>query len=73
DKFEITRVDGVPVTIKNFEELTTILPSSYKLDLADNKIIIMTVGARTENLILLLKLAYDAKITVDLLDYSEVV
>ncbi|CAG8577780.1 11182_t:CDS:2 [Funneliformis caledonium] len=42
------RVDGAPVTIKDFEELTTILPSSYKLDLADNKIIIMPVGARTD-------------------------
>ena len=48
DKLEITRVDGVPVTIKDFEELATkILPSSYKLDLADNKIVIMPVGART--------------------------
>ncbi|CAG8745803.1 16558_t:CDS:1, partial [Funneliformis mosseae] len=47
DKLEITRVDDVPVTINDFEELATILPSSYKLDLADNKIVIMPVGART--------------------------
>ncbi|CAI2187849.1 15315_t:CDS:2, partial [Funneliformis geosporum] len=47
DKLEITRVDGVPVTIKDFEELATILPSSYQLDLADDKIVIMPVGAQT--------------------------
>ncbi|CAI2193373.1 10545_t:CDS:1, partial [Funneliformis geosporum] len=38
DKLEIMRVDGVPVTIKDLEDLTTILPSSYKLNLTDDKI-----------------------------------
>ncbi|CAG8547804.1 6103_t:CDS:2 [Funneliformis caledonium] len=71
NKLEITHVDSASITIKDFEELTTILPSSYKLNLADNKIIIMPVSAQTENLILLLKSTYSAKITVDLLEYSE--
>ena len=47
DKLEITRVDCVQVTLEDFKELAKILPSSYKLELANNKIVIMPIGART--------------------------
>ena len=53
DKLEITRVDCVPVTIKDYEELAKILPSSYKLELADKKIVIMPVSSLTGKLFLL--------------------
>ncbi|CAI2196625.1 13608_t:CDS:2, partial [Funneliformis geosporum] len=72
DKLEVTHVDGVPITIEDFEELATTLPFPLKLELTDDKIVMIPVHNLTERLILLLKLPYGAEITLDSLDGTEV-
>jgi hypothetical protein len=47
NELEITRVDRVQLTLEDFKELAKTLPSSYKLELANNKIVVMPVGAQT--------------------------
>lgn len=44
NKLKVTRVDSVPITIVDFEQLAKILPSFYKLELTDDKIRIIPVS-----------------------------